>query len=976
MKYFTSFFSGMLLCSVLFGQKDLKNIDSRIKGEFQQVIRLFDGTLGAVLVKNGRGSLLRVGPDDLSVLDTLSTEDGSIEHVVQHPDGGFVFIGTGNNMVKGIGKIDPSANFRWFDNSIFKSVKDFKGLSMYGDSSIIVAGTLHTGVGFACKYNMVNGGRKLEKIAIPSGGTLVSCLIKPNGDIFFVGNYSQKSKYKEDNPNAAAAWIIPFSFDEKTIWPSSPLKIEATGDYSSVRAAALSNDGNIILGGECSEKGKHVDFWVAKINTISAAESWRAYHGGYEKDYCTAISPLRDGNLLLAGYSLSMPSRDITKGAVRVYHVDGKNGENLNNDFFEDQNNYDETVNTILALPRGGVLYAGKKSLDNRDAMLCVDPNFFPFNSDDFFKREANIDYKLDVKEPDGLLKPGMRSYLTLELTNKESIPLANLYLKIEPKTTDQKQPSLWNNLVIEALYPNEPRKVYVPFSCKDSLDIGTYEYQVSIYSGEYKVKSFAIKLKTVKTKTPYYVEKTQLVKWEHREDTYTLATYIKNEGKINVNNVFVRYEPTDTLAIPLSYLKTVVPSLGAESSTVIYFSFESPQLRKVGNTSLKLHFFQDNASHSIYTETIDIKDSILNPKGEPASGVPMVSDSRALLFAVNDYTGTFMSSLQNPIKDANAIAQELQNKYGFVVEVVENPSSRQIQEKITEYSDRYENNTSNHFSSDGQLLIFFSGHGLEEFGEGYFLPSSVEKDKLRETALDYSFLRRRINAINCKHILVAIDACYSSLFEGVTMRGGPGFRRPGELDEPQRILANYRNYKSRLFFTSDAREEMTPDKSSFSKKILEGLRMLSTREDFFTSDMLFAGYVQKAFPPSLSGDFGDHDPGGGMFIFFNSEEVFGTAPENKENQWKKTMESNTVTAYQNYLKAYPKDKDYSLIARERIEYLQMLEKDKKAWEYSQQLNTLEGFQTYLKDWPNGAFRTSAQQAIDNIPNTSPKQRD
>ena len=44
----------------------------------------------------------------------------------------------------------------------------------------------------------------------------------------------------------------------------------------------------------------------------------------------------------------------------------------------------------------------------------------------------------------------------------------------------------------------------------------------------------------------------------------------------------------------------------------------------------------------------------------------------RALFFAVNAYEN--MTPLQNPVKDAQRIAAELEKRYGFQTEVVSNP--------------------------------------------------------------------------------------------------------------------------------------------------------------------------------------------------------------------------------------------------------------------------------------------------------------
>src|SRR5271165_2827111 len=58
-----------------------------------------------------------------------------------------------------------------------------------------------------------------------------------------------------------------------------------------------------------------------------------------------------------------------------------------------------------------------------------------------------------------------------------------------------------------------------------------------------------------------------------------------------------------------------------------------------------------------------------------------------ALLFATNEYDS--WQPLNNPITDAEAIAKELHDGYGFETEVVTNPKRAEILAKLREYGQR-----------------------------------------------------------------------------------------------------------------------------------------------------------------------------------------------------------------------------------------------------------------------------------------------
>lgn len=237
-----------------------------------------------------------------------------------------------------------------------------------------------------------------------------------------------------------------------------------------------------------------------------------------------------------------------------------------------------------------------------------------------------------------------------------------------------------------------------------------------------------------------------------------------------------------------------------------------------------------------------------------------------ALFFAVSDYTDGSYAKLQNPLKDTEAIAQELSQRYGFRTEMLKNPTRAQIKAKIEEYAKKFE---TKEFDPEGQLLLFFSGHGEFADGSGFFLPSDVASSDLEATAIAYPIWRSRIDNLACKHLLVVIDACYSGTFDqAVAMRGGP-MKRPGEPSDAEKFYQEHLARTTRLFLASGGKEQ-TPDKSNFAKRLLEGLRTAQSPFNLLTAGQLFELYVKQIRPVPLFGEFGK-DEAGSSFIFVKS---------------------------------------------------------------------------------------------------------
>lgn len=295
------------------------------------------------------------------------------------------------------------------------------------------------------------------------------------------------------------------------------------------------------------------------------------------------------------------------------------------------------------------------------------------------------------------------------------------------------------------------------------------------------------------------------------------------------------------------------------------------------------------------------------------ATPLPRPGKDRALFFAVEKYQHSKLTNLQNPVKNARDLADVLKTRFGFEAEVLENPTQKQIIDKLNELTRLYARNEDGKHPSDGQLFLFFSGHGLSEDENGYFLPADADPAAPWDKGIAYEIWRPKINKINCRHVLVALDACYSVRFDPDWKNKTDGqFKRPGELTDSQRALANYETYKARVFYTSDNKEDQTPDRSNFAKKLLEGLRSANATDGFLTSKQLFANYVEGATPTPRAGTFGDDEPSS-AFLFYDLNGPAKPAPqpaavntEADDRAFEKAKSRNTVESYQDYLDVFP----------------------------------------------------------------------
>jgi WD40 repeat protein len=217
--------------------------------------------------------------------------------------------------------------------------------------------------------------------------------------------------------------------------------------------------------------------------------------------------------------------------------------------------------------------------------------------------------------------------------------------------------------------------------------------------------------------------------------------------------------------------------------------------------------------------------------KGVVINSVPDSSDKEntgqgrnfLLVIGINNYT--YWPKLNNAVKDAQDVRDMLTSRYGFLPENTigiynEEASSKNILDQLLKIQEMMRVNDN--------LLIYFSGHGFynSKIDEGYWVPYGAQKNEETDY-LPNSTLVKYIKSIDCKHIFLVVDACFSgSLFSD----GHKGY-----VEKVGQFKSRWCLSSGRLELVSDGK---TGENSPFAFYFIKFLKE-NTKPEFSVSELI-----------------------------------------------------------------------------------------------------------------------------------------
>lgn len=256
----------------------------------------------------------------------------------------------------------------------------------------------------------------------------------------------------------------------------------------------------------------------------------------------------------------------------------------------------------------------------------------------------------------------------------------------------------------------------------------------------------------------------------------------------------------------------------------------------------------------------ISLKKSDVLPPNNSRFGKDFV-----VFFVIDDYEE--LEDIDHIYDYSQELSNVLAGTYGFLPEIIRNPSKEKINTVISQYNTQFQKGM---LPADGQLLFFLLGHSYysQEKESIYFIPQDgLKSDRQKKSYIAYSELQQDVAEINCDHILFTVDA----QIKGATTDIKDLLSIPVVPPMTKRVfdsssLAEHLHPKSRLSLFAGNHD---PEKEAFefTKQFLNAINFLKTLDDGIITFFELITFFEQGTTATKSGIFEGHEKNGDFFL-------------------------------------------------------------------------------------------------------------
>ncbi|HET6372897.1 MAG TPA: caspase family protein, partial [Candidatus Polarisedimenticolia bacterium] len=137
-----------------------------------------------------------------------------------------------------------------------------------------------------------------------------------------------------------------------------------------------------------------------------------------------------------------------------------------------------------------------------------------------------------------------------------------------------------------------------------------------------------------------------------------------------------------------------------------------------------------------------------------PPTKLPEVPLGRFYALLIGNSRYQKLAPLQTPARDVEAIASELQSRYGFSTKTLFDATETQIKLAIRDLAAKV--------TDKDNVLIYFAGHGALKGERGYWLPVDATESSDTNWVSSQQITERAETELKARRVLIVADSCYS----------------------------------------------------------------------------------------------------------------------------------------------------------------------------------------------------------------------
>lgn len=328
----------------------------------------------------------------------------------------------------------------------------------------------------------------------------------------------------------------------------------------------------------------------------------------------------------------------------------------------------------------------------------------------------------------------------------------------------------------------------------------------------------------------------------------------------------------------------------------------------------------------------------------------------------INIYEDPEIPNLNNAVKDVKDMMYLLLARYDIdeTISLFDHKAKRgDILKQLEDFA------KPGAIGEEDKLLIYFSGHGNLQTNDGYWVAHDSETNYNRRKIL-IDVLKKHLEKINCKHILVISDSCHAGALFGQQKKALTRSTESQLSDDlPERglgekVYKELEHAKSRWAFCSGQYDQKVMDgrlgeNSPFASSIIEVLKQNKKKK--LSIDEVSRVVRSKVLEKNIQ-----RPQYGRLFSEYTGEYIFNLIPSGEEKLWHYCDNEGTLVAYNSFLNYFPKS-EYADDAIKEIEKFEE-ENEEEKWDAVRKIDKISAYQKFLRNNKDERLKKMANERI------------